>query len=130
MPAPESSLSRRERQIMDVIYERGRASVAEVLEVLPDPPSYSAVRTLMGILKEKGHLNTTKDGNRYIYSPRRARSRAGKSALHRVVNTFYEGSLTGAVAGLLEGSDTKLSDEEFDRLSKLIEEARKERRDG
>ncbi len=130
MPAPEASLSRRERQIMDVIYERGRASVAEVLEALPDPPSYSAVRTLMGILKEKGHLNSTKDGNRYIYSPRRTRGRAGKSALNRVVNTFYEGSLTGAVAGLLEGSDTELSDVEFDRLSKLIEEARKERRDG
>lgn len=130
MPEPEVSLSRRERQIMDALYELGRASVAEVRGALPDPPSYSAVRTLLRILEQKGHVKHTKSSNRYIYLPRRTRDRAGKSALQRVLNTFYSGSLPSAVAGLLEVTDTELTDGDLDRLSSLIEQARKERSRG
>ena len=130
MPELEVALSRRERQIMDVLYELGRASVADVVDALPDPPSYSAVRTLLRILEKKGHVKHTKSSNRYIYLPRRARHHAGKSALQRVLHTFYGGSLPSAVAGLLEVTDTELTDGDLDRLSSLIEQARKERPDG
>ncbi len=121
-------LSRRERQIMDVIYAHEEASAAQVLEGLPDPPSYSAVRALLAILVEKGHLKHRSEQGRYIYSPTRRRARAGRSALVRVLETFYEGSLEKAVAALLQGADARLSPDELQRLSELIENARKEGR--
>jgi BlaI family penicillinase repressor len=121
-------LSRRERQIMDIVYSRGGAGVADVMGALPDPPTYSAVRALLRVLEEKGHLRHKKDGARYIYLPTRPRGNAGRSALRRVLQTFYDGSAEKAVAALLDVSDSKLSPEELDRLSRLIEEARREGR--
>ena len=126
MPEP-AQLSRRERQIMDVIYRRGRATAAEVLEDLPDPPSYSAVRALLRLLEEKGHVRHEQDGPRYIFLPTVNRERARRTALKHVVRTFFDGSATDAVAALLE-SDSALSDSELDRLSSMIQEARKEGR--
>ena len=126
MPDP-SKLSRRERQIMDSIYRRGRATAADVLEDLPDPPSYSAVRALLRLLEEKGHVRHEQDGPRYVFLPTVTRDRARKSALKHVVRTFFDGSATDAVAALLDG-DTKLDESELDRLSAMIEQARKEGR--
>lgn len=120
-------LSRRERQIMDVIYRRGRATAAEVLEDLPDPPSYSAVRALLRLLEEKGHVEHEQDGPRYVYAPTVARDRARRSALKHVVRTFFDGSASEAMAALLDG-ETRLDDAELDRLSAMIEQARKEGR--
>jgi len=124
---PPADLSRRERQIMEIVYARGEASAAQVLEDLPDPPSYSAVRALLAILEQKGQLKHRSEQGRYIYAPTRRRARAGRSALVRVLETFYEGSLEKAVAALLQ-SDSRLSAEELQRLSKLIEQARHEGR--
>jgi predicted transcriptional regulator len=118
------TLSRRERQIMDIIYRRGRASAAEVLNDLPDSPSYSAVRALMRILEEKGHLTHEKAGARYIYLPTQPRQNAGKSALKQVFQTFFDSSVEKVVAALLDVSDSKLSDEDLERLAQLIERAR------
>ncbi|HEX5102589.1 MAG TPA: BlaI/MecI/CopY family transcriptional regulator [Pirellulaceae bacterium] len=122
-----ADLSRRERQIMEIIYVRGEASAAQVLEQLPDPPSYSAVRALLSILVQKGQLKHRAEQGRYVYAPTRRRARAGRSALVRVLETFYEGSLEKAVAALLT-PDSKLSADELKRLSELIEQARKEGR--
>ena len=119
-------LSRRERQIMDIVYSRGEASAAEVREDLPDPPSYSAVRALLAILVDKGRLKHRSVRGRYIYSPTRPRAREGRSALRRVLDTFFEGSLEKAVASLLRGSDRRLSPDELARLRKLIEQAQNE----
>jgi BlaI family transcriptional regulator, penicillinase repressor len=124
---PPADLSRRERQIMEIVYARGEASAARVLKDLPDPPSYSAVRALLAILEQKGQLKHRSEQGRYIYAPTRRRARAGRSALVRVLETFYEGSLEKAVAALLT-SDSRLSAEELQRLSKLIEQARNEGR--
>jgi len=120
------SLSRREREIMDIIYQRGRASVAEVMADLPDPPSYSAVRALLRILEAKGHLKHIRQGPRYVYRPTRRRRSAGRAALRRVLRTFYDGSIHKAMAALLDVSDSRLSDEDLDRIARLIEQARKE----
>src|SRR6185503_5039400 len=125
---PAHTLSRRERQIMDIVYARGEAAAAGVHAALPDPPSYSAVRALLAILVEKGHLKHRSEQGRYIYAPTRRRSHAGRSALRRVLDTFYEGSLEKAVAALLHGSEANLSPEELARLGQLIEQARKEGR--
>lgn len=127
MPEAATQLSRRERQIMDVIYRRGRATAAEVLEDLPDPPSYSAVRALLRLLEEKGHARHEQDGPRYVFLPTVNRDRASKSALTHVVRTFFDGSASDAVAALLDG-DAKLDAAELDRLSAMIEHARKEGR--
>jgi predicted transcriptional regulator len=123
---PEPKLSRREREIMDIVYRRGRASVGEVLEDMPDPPSYSAVRALMGIMLDKGHLKRERVGTKYIYSATRSRRHAGRSALSRVLETFFDGSAEKAVAALLETADSDLTPAELDRLAQLIEQARKE----
>ena len=123
-----AEFSRRERQIMDIIYARGEASAAQVLAALPDPPSYSAVRALLAILVQKGQLKRRAEQGRYIYFPTRPRAKAGRSALVRVLETFYEGSLEKAVAALLQGSDTRLSAEQLARLSDLIGQARQEGR--
>jgi len=128
MSTTPTPLSRREREIMDIIYARGQASAAEVREHLPDPPSYSAVRALLRILEEKGHLRHTQEGARYIYSPRKARAQAARAALERVINTFFENSAEKAVATLLEMKERDLSDEDLKRLGKMIEQARKEGR--
>ena len=116
-------LSRRERQIMDIVYQRGRVSVTDVLEALPDPPSYSTVRALLGILEEKGYLTHKKDGRRYIYHPTQPRHQAGRSALKQIFQTFFDKSIEKTVMALV--SDADLSDEELDRLSQLIEQAKK-----
>jgi len=123
-PPPHLDLSRRERQIMDVIYRLGRAAVSDVLERLPDPPSYSAVRAMLRILEEKGHLRHEQEGPRYLYLPTVPREAAKESALKHVLRTFFGGSTTAAVAALLDLSDTRLSEAEADRLSQLIENAR------
>lgn len=124
----ELGLSRRERQIMDVIFRHGRATVADVLAELPDPPSYSAVRALLRVLEEKGHLSHEQDGPRYVYRPTLPRAEARESAMKRLLRTFFDGSPEKAVAALLDMSATELSDEELERLAALIEEARKEGR--
>lgn len=121
-----SALTRREREIMDILYRRGRATAHEVLEDLADPPSYSAVRTHLRILEERGRLKHTTDGQRYVYTPAVARGDARKSALSHVVKTFFAGSVADAVAALVDRS--KLSRDELEHLSNLIERARKEGR--
>jgi predicted transcriptional regulator len=123
-----SALSRRERQIMDSIYRRGRATAAEVLEDLPDPPSYSAVRTMLRLLEDKGHVTHEQDGPRYVYRPTVPRENARTHALKHLVSTFFNGSAEQAMAALLEMSDAGLSSDELDRLQRLIEAAREEGR--
>lgn len=127
-PKALSSLSRRERQIMDVLYRERRATASEVLERLPDPPGYSAVRALLRILENKGHVRHAADGNRYVYEPRLPRERAGRPALAGVLDTFFDGSAEKAVAALLDLSRRELTDADLDRLSALIEQARLEGR--
>ena len=119
-------LSRRERQILDVLYTRGSATAADVLDALPDPPSYSAVRALLRILESKGHARHEQQGTRYVYVPVVPRDSARRSALTRIVKTFFEGSTAQAAAALLDSST--LSDDEFKHLSSLIERARREGR--
>ena len=121
-------LSRRERQIMDSIYRRGKATAAEVLADLPDPPSYSAVRTMLRLLEDKGHLRHEQDGPRYVYVPMVARENARVNALRHLVSTFFNGSAEQAMAALLELSDSDLSSDQLDRMQELIEQARAEGR--
>ncbi len=124
----KDGLSRRERQIMDVIYRRGRATAAEVMEELPEAPSYSAVRALLRVLEAKGHVQHKSNGPRYVFLPTVPREQARRSALKQLVQTFFDGSAEQAVAALLDLSASKLSDDELNRLSKLIDQARKEGR--
>jgi predicted transcriptional regulator len=119
-------LSRRERQIMDVVYRLGRVTAAEVQEALPDPPSYSSVRALLRVLEEKGHLRHEQDGPRYVFLPTVAREKARRSALQQLVQTFFDGSTAQTVAALLGAPGSKLTDEDFERLSRLLEKAREE----
>lgn len=118
-------LSRRERQIMDAVYRRGgRAAVSDVLDDMPDPPSYSAVRAMMGKLEEKGHLRHEQDGPRYVYFPSHPRDEARETALKRVLRTFFEGSPTKAVAAVLDLSVGDLSEGDLDELQRLIDDAK------
>lgn len=119
-------LSRRERQILDILYAKGTATAAEVLDALPDPPSYSAVRALLRILEDKGHARHEAQGTRYVYLPMVPRERARNSALSRIVKTFFDGSAAQAAAALVDSGS--LSDDELAKLSSLIERARKEGR--
>ena len=119
-------LSRRERQIMDVLFRRGRATAAEVMADLPETPSYSTVRTQLRVLEEKGHVRHEDDGVRFVYMPAVTRTTARKSALRHLVDTFFDGSAEKVVAALLGGDGTKLSPEEIDRLYDLIAKARKD----
>jgi predicted transcriptional regulator len=119
-------LSRRERQILDILYARGMATAAEVLDALPDPPSYSAVRALLRILEDKGHARHEARGTRYVYLPMVPRERARNSALSRIVKTFFDGSAAQAAAALVDSGS--LSDDELEKLSSLIKRARKEGR--
>ncbi len=128
MGKAERNLSRRERQVMDVIYARETASAAEVHAALPDPPSQTAVRTLLRILETKGHLTHVQEGPRYVYRAVRSRERVGRSSLRRVLDTFFDGSLERAVAAHLTDSATELSPVELKRLSQLIHQARKKGR--
>lgn len=126
MTTATDPLSRRERQILDILYARGTATAAEVQEALPDPPSYSAVRALLRILEDKGHARHETRGTRYVYLPMVPRERARNSALSRIVKTFFDGSAAQAAAALVDSGS--LSDEELAKLSTLIERARKEGR--
>jgi len=127
MPEDKSGLnglSRRERQIMTICFSLGEASATDVWRRLPDPPSRTAVRTLLGILEEKGHLDHAKRGREFIYKPTRPRRKAGQSALRTVLQTFFDGSLEEAVAAHLSDPGAAPSDEELRRLAGLIREAR------
>jgi predicted transcriptional regulator len=119
------SLSRRERQIMEIVYRRGEATAAQILADLPNPPSYSAIRALLRILVDKKHLQHRADGPRYVYSPVVARQKARARALSQLVNTFFDGSALKAASALLGSSQRKLSPEELDELTAQIEAARK-----
>jgi predicted transcriptional regulator len=119
-------LSRRERQILDVLYKAGRATAAEVQASLPAAPSYSAVRTLLRILEEKGHVRHEQDGARYVYIPSVRRDQAKRSALRHLLETFFDGSATQAIATLLDQDAKRLSPDDWERLEAAIERARKE----
>lgn len=122
---PHHELSRRERQIIDILYTQGRCTAAEVQAALPDPPSYSAVRAMLRILEEKGHVRHEQDGPRYVYLPTVARDSAKKSALRHVLRTFFDGSTEQAISALLDDASTKLSDAELERLAQMINHARR-----
>ena len=124
--AEKDTLSRRERQIMDVLYRLGSATAAEVQENIADAPSYSAIRALLRILVEKGHARHAYDGPRYVYSPVISRPVAQKSALRQLVKTFFNGSTSNAVAALIDMSGKDLSDSELDRLAAIVEQAKRE----
>lgn len=121
---PGEQLGKRERQIMEVVYRRGRATASDVLGDLADPPSYSSVRAMLRYLEDKGHLRHEQDGPRYVYLPTVAKQEVSGSALANVVRTFFDGSVSTAVAALIESKP--LSREEYDRLSRLLDEARAE----
>ena len=120
-----NDLSRRERQIVDILYAQGRATAAEVQSALPDPPSYSAVRAMLRILEDKGHVRHEQDGPRYVYVPTVARDNAKRSALRHMLQTFFDGSAEQAISALLDDSSTRLSDRELDRLARIIDQARR-----
>jgi len=126
MPDP-AQLSKRQRQIMDVIYARGQASISQVLAEMPDPPMRGALRTLLRIMEEKGYVTRRQQGREFVYRPTQPHGRAARSALGRVLDVFYNGSLEKALAAHLSdpGQARKLSDDELRRLSKLIEQARR-----
>jgi BlaI family penicillinase repressor len=117
-------VSRRERQILDVLYAKGRATAAEIQEALPEAPGYSAVRALLRILEAKKYVRHEHDGPRYVYVPTIARDNAKRSALRHIVRTFFDGSTEQAMAALLDVSSSKLSDAELERMSRLIDDAR------
>jgi predicted transcriptional regulator len=119
-------LSRRERQIVDALYKLGRASAAEVRAELPDPPSYSAVRALLRILEDKGHVRHEQDGPRYVYVPTVTRDSAKRSAMRHMLQTFFDGSASQAMSALLDVSSSRLSESELDRLEQLIDQARRQ----
>jgi predicted transcriptional regulator len=119
-----TALSRRERQVMDILYRRGAATVAEVMADLPDPPTYSAVRSILRILMEKGMISHREDGPRYVYLPAVNTDRAADDAMKHVIRTFFDGSAQQAVAAVLRMSDAKLTDEEIAALSERIAKAR------
>ena len=130
MPADAAlaTLSRRERQIMDFLFKHGKATVAEVLGGIPDPPSYSAVRAMLRTLEEKGHVTHEEDGRAYVYRPTVAREQARRSALKHMLSTFFGGSTEQAVAALLDLSGPRLTNEELDRVARLVDQARSEGR--
>lgn len=121
-------LGRRERQIMDAVYQLGEASVGDVLERLPDPPSYSAVRTMIRLLERKGYLRHRKAGVKYVYRPTEPHESASRSAIGHLLDTFFGGSASDAVAALLDVSSKRLSDADYRRMQQLIEDARREGR--
>ena len=128
MASLPAELGRRERQIVETVYRLGRATVAQVLAELPDPPSYSAVRGMLNLLEEKGHLRHEQDGLKYVYLPVVAAADASRSAMAHVVHTFFGGSPAEAATALFDLPDRKLSREELERLSQLVRQAMKEGR--
>jgi BlaI family penicillinase repressor len=121
-------LSRRERQIIDILYRRGRATAADVMAELPGRPSYSTVRTQLRVLEAKGHVRHEDDGQRYVYSPAVPRGTVRRSALKHLVETFFDGSIEQTVAALLGGDAARLSNDELERIAELIDKARKDGR--
>ena len=124
----QRSLSRRERQIMDIIYEMKEATAVQVMDRLPAPPSYSAVRALLRVLENKGHLSHRQAGARYVYVPVLAKHKASRSALRHLLRTFFDNSTGDAVAALLDISEDNISEQEYRRLALLIQKARREGR--
>ena len=124
--ALHTALSRRERQIMDILFRRSRATAAEVMDELPGTSTYSTVRTQLRVLEEKGHVRHEEDGHRYVYVPVVARRAARKSALKHLVDTFFDGSAEKVVEALLGGEATKLTDDDLARIAALVARARKE----
>ncbi len=124
--ATHASLTRRERQIMDVLYRRGRATAAEVMAELPGDPNYSTVRTQLRVLEEKGHVRHDEEGVRYVYAPAVPRHAARKSALKHLVETFFDGSAEQVVAAVLGGEASHLTDEDLKRIADLVADARKD----
>jgi predicted transcriptional regulator len=122
----DRNLSRRERQMMDILYQRGRATAQEILEAMPDPPTYSAVRAKLRVLEEKGHIRHEEESLRYVYLPVVARDSARKSALRHMVTTFFAGSVQETVAALLDLSAARLTGADLDRIAAMIEQAKKE----
>ncbi len=127
-PGVKDAFSRREREIMDALYKLGRASAAQILEHIPDPPSNTAIRTLLTILEKKGHVRHLSDGTRYIYEPLVAREQMGRRAIDSLLKTFFDDSVERAVTALLTRKDAEISRDELERLSQLIEKAKREGR--
>jgi predicted transcriptional regulator len=121
------TLSRRERQILDILYHRGKATAAEIQASLPDAPGYSATRALLRILEEKGHVKHQQDGVRYVFLPVVSRKKASVDALKHLLETFFDGSAVNAAEALVDGTAARLAPEDLDRLEKLIAQARKEK---
>jgi predicted transcriptional regulator len=119
-------LSRRERQIMDILYQRGKSSASEVLDAMPDPPGYSAVRAMLRVLEEKGHVRHQAEGLKYVYLPTVARDKAKRSAVKHLLDTFFKDAPEQVVAALLDVSSTRLTRAELDRMAEMIERAKKE----
>lgn len=120
--------SRREREIMAALYKLGRGTAAQILDEIADPPSYTAIRTLLTILEKKGHVRHDSDGTRYVYEPKVARGEMGQRAIGSLLKTFYDNSVSDAVAAMLSSEDAKISSDELDRLAKLIAKAKEEGR--
>jgi len=120
--------SRREREIMDALYKLGKASAAQILDEIPDPPTYTAIRSLLTILEKKGHVRHASDGTRYIYEPAVGREQMGRRAIDQLLKTFFDNSVEQAVAALLNRKDADISRDDLDRLSRLIDKAKKEGR--
>ena len=127
-PANIQDFSRRERQIMDVIYRLGEATAAEVMRQIPEPPGYSTVRTLLGVLERKGHLDHQRRGHHYVYSPTTPVEKASSSMLEHVMETFFKGSASLIVSAILDISDAQLSEREYDEILAIVETAKKEDR--
>jgi len=121
------TLSRRERQIMDILFERGSAAASEIHEALPDPPSYSAVRASLSVLERKGHIRHELQGLRYVWTPRVPRENARRTALRHLVKTFFDGSVEQTVAALLDEASVKLDPQEMDRLREMIAKSESEK---
>jgi BlaI family penicillinase repressor len=122
----QGGLSRRERQIMDILYQRGKSSASEVLEAMADPPGYSAVRAMLRVLEEKGHVRHQAEGLKYVYVPTVARDKAKRSAVKHLLDTFFKDAPEQVVAALLDVSSTRLTRAELDRMAEMIEKARRE----
>jgi BlaI family penicillinase repressor len=122
----QQGLSRRERQIMDILYQRGKSSASEVREGMTDAPSYSAVRAMLRVLEEKGHVRHQEEGLKYVYAPTVARDKAKRSAVKHLIDTFFQDSPEQVVAALLDVSSTRLTREELDRMTEMIEKAKRE----
>ncbi len=127
-PTPPAKLSRRERQIMDVLYERQTATVSDVMEALPDPPSYSAVRATLRVLEDKGHVTHAEEGPRYVYAPAVPPDQARQTALSHLLKTFFNGSAEQAVVTLLQMSDIDMTSQDVERLAARVREAQREGR--